>query len=365
MRLYQSVTGGTTLRLAYDGLDRIAEYDGSNALQRRYVHGPSMDEPLVQYEGSVTTDRRFMSSDERGSIISLTDNSGTLLGINRYDEFGNPQTTNIGTFGYTGQAWLPGVNLWYYKARHYDPELGRFLQTDPIDVEGGINLYAYVGNDPINWIDPLGLAPCLAPSSDPGGCSLILVGGAGGGFGDSPTGGAQVGAPGSNKKPIAGLNTDADIVVRGKRSKKGKRASRTLSVCEIGIAGALLSNEDMSFDLGKVVFKSGLDNDANLLTRNAFNSPDTWAVTQFNTVYVKPSHWGDVTNPRGAVFWEEVAHTAQFQTLGYAFYASYGQSAVRSYSKGGNGYELNDLEDQAKGWAERMANVYKIQPCAS
>jgi RHS repeat-associated protein len=156
MRLYQSVSGGTT-RFAYDGLDRIAEYDASNALQRRYVHGPNMDEPLVQYEGTGTSDRRFMSSDERGSIISLTDSSGTLLGLNRYDEYGNPQPTNIGAFGYTGQAWLPGVNLWYYKARHYDPELGRFLQTDPIDVEGGINLYAYVGNDPINWSDPLGL----------------------------------------------------------------------------------------------------------------------------------------------------------------------------------------------------------------
>jgi RHS repeat-associated protein len=157
MRLQQIISGGVTTKLAYDGLDRIAEYDGSNALQRRYVHGQGVDEPLVWYEGTGTTDRRFMSSDERGSIISLTDSSGALLGINRYDEFGQPQSTNLGAFGYTGQAWLPSVSLWYYKARHYDPELGRFLQTDPIGTSGGINFYAYAGNDPVNFIDPLGL----------------------------------------------------------------------------------------------------------------------------------------------------------------------------------------------------------------
>jgi RHS repeat-associated protein len=156
MRLYQSVSGGTTQHLAYDGLDRIAEYDGSNALQRRYVHGPSVDEPLVWYEGTGTTDRRFLGSDERGSVISVTDSSGTVLGLNKYDEFGQPQSTNLGVWGYTGQAWLPTISVWYYKARDYDPELGRLLQTDPIDMLGGINLYAYAGNDPINLRDPLG-----------------------------------------------------------------------------------------------------------------------------------------------------------------------------------------------------------------
>jgi RHS repeat-associated protein len=165
MRLYE-VTSGTSTRLAYDGLDRIAEYNGSNALQRRYVHGPGVDEPLVWYEGSGTTDRRFLSADERGSIVSVTNSAGTLLGINRYDEYGQPQGTNMGVFGYTGQAWLPSLGLWYYKARVYDPELGRFLQTDPIGYDDSPNLYAYVLNDPVNYNDPLGLECGFVSYSD-------------------------------------------------------------------------------------------------------------------------------------------------------------------------------------------------------
>ena len=97
----------------------------------------------------------------------MTDTSGTLLGLNKYDEYGNPQSTNLGVFGYTGQAWLPTMGVWYYKARIYEPELGRFLQTDPIGMEGGINLYAYVENDPVNESDPLGLASSVKPVMTP------------------------------------------------------------------------------------------------------------------------------------------------------------------------------------------------------
>ena len=75
LRLYQ-VSGATTTRFAYDGADLIAEYNASNALQRRYVHGPGTDEPLVWYEGSGTADRRFLHADERGSIAAVSNSSG-------------------------------------------------------------------------------------------------------------------------------------------------------------------------------------------------------------------------------------------------------------------------------------------------
>ncbi|WP_116811997.1 RHS repeat-associated core domain-containing protein [Steroidobacter cummioxidans] len=156
-RLYQSSSSAGVTRFAYDGDRLVAEYNASNQLLRRYVHGAAVDEPLVWYEGNGTATRRWLHADERGSIIAISDASGALFGINRYDEHGMPASDNVGRFQFTGQTWMPEVKLYYFKARFYSASLGRFLQTDPIGYAAGMNLYAYVRGDVINMRDPTGL----------------------------------------------------------------------------------------------------------------------------------------------------------------------------------------------------------------
>ncbi|MBN9466655.1 RHS repeat-associated core domain-containing protein [Brevundimonas sp.] len=150
-RLYQS---GST-RFLYDGQQVVAEYDTSGGLLRRYVPGLGLDNVVTAYEGA-GYDRRWLLSDERGSVVSITDGAANAIATNTYDEYGQPGAGNSGRFQYTGQMWLPEAHLYHYRARAYAPQIGRFMQTDPIGYQAGANIYAYVGADPVNFSDPLG-----------------------------------------------------------------------------------------------------------------------------------------------------------------------------------------------------------------
>jgi RHS repeat-associated protein len=106
-----------------------------------------------------------------GSTRYLSDNTGNSFpSALRFDAFGQRSATSgpvqPTTFQYAGgwayqteyaDATDPGLGLQYLQQRYYDPAIGRFISRDPIGFAGGLNLFAYCGNDPINCIDPLGL----------------------------------------------------------------------------------------------------------------------------------------------------------------------------------------------------------------
>jgi RHS repeat-associated protein len=158
--LQTTASAGATTTFLYAGDMLVGEYDASGNILRRYVPGPGVDEPVVWYEGAGTSDRRWLHADTAGSVIGYSDATGASDATYAYDPYGLPDSwtaTGAARYRYTGQLMIPEAHLYYYKARMYDPQNGRFLQTDPVGYQSDINLYAYVGNDPINGWDPSGM----------------------------------------------------------------------------------------------------------------------------------------------------------------------------------------------------------------
>ncbi|MBX9879874.1 MAG: RHS repeat-associated core domain-containing protein, partial [Candidatus Obscuribacterales bacterium] len=157
-RLALKTTSTSATRYLYSGMQRIEEYDNTTGnLLRRYVYGVSLDECLFTVDASGTV--TYLHGDETGSTILTTDSTGMPTQRNVYAPYGQLSSgslTNL-NIGYTGQFFEVETGLYFYKARHYSPKLGRFLQPDPIGYEGGLNLYEYCGSDPINFSDPFGL----------------------------------------------------------------------------------------------------------------------------------------------------------------------------------------------------------------
>ncbi len=164
-RIYKSSSLGTSI-FAYDGDNLIEEATSSGAAIARYAQGAGIDEPLAELRSGST---EYYEADGVGSVTSLSAPNGSLAQTYAFDTFGK-QTGASGSltnpFRYTGREFDAETNLYYYRARYYDPTAGRFITQDPLLFGGGdANFYAYVGGDPVYYADPSGKdRVCHVPS---------------------------------------------------------------------------------------------------------------------------------------------------------------------------------------------------------
>ena len=127
-------------------------------LTARYSHGERVDETLVVEQIGIGD--FFYHADHLGSVRLLTDDTGAVANTYEYDAYGRviaSSETIAQPYGFTGRERDQESGLYYYRARYYDPVAGRFVSEDPIGLRGGSNTYAYVGGNPIMYVDPLGL----------------------------------------------------------------------------------------------------------------------------------------------------------------------------------------------------------------
>ena len=147
-------TKGTDIsKFTHDGQDVVL--DDENTVITTYQNGAGTDNKLSIKNGS---NRSYVLGDHLGSTNGLADQSGAVTSSAAYDSFGNQTGTQATRYAFTGREHDDFTVLMYYRARMYDPALGRFISEDPIGFKGGdVNLYGYVHNNPINKKDPLGL----------------------------------------------------------------------------------------------------------------------------------------------------------------------------------------------------------------
>jgi RHS repeat-associated protein len=145
--------GGVSTKFLYDGLDIVREVGAQG--EASYLRTIAIDEALTRTD---PTDTVHYLADGLGSTVALTTAAGGLATTYTYDPYGTAAfsgSSSLNPFQFTGRE-NDSTGLYYHRARYHHPRLGRFISEDPIQFEGGLNLYNYVDNDPLNFSDPGG-----------------------------------------------------------------------------------------------------------------------------------------------------------------------------------------------------------------
>jgi RHS repeat-associated protein len=160
-----TTTGGSTVYHAYNGDECIADLDASGKLLRSYTWGLGIDNLLAMtVHNSSATNTFYAIKDHLGSVQSLVDSTGNVVESFTYDAWGNIlshfRTFELSNFScrymFQGREYSSATGLYNFRARWYDSQTGRWLSNDPIGISGGLNLHEFCGNNPMNYVDPMG-----------------------------------------------------------------------------------------------------------------------------------------------------------------------------------------------------------------
>jgi RHS repeat-associated protein len=143
------------IKYSYDGGNVIAEYDGDDRLLRKYIYGARVDEPVCMIDVADSNAVYYYHFDGVGSVAALSDSDGDSVQSYEYSIYGqvaaeDPNHPN--PYMFTGRRFDIETGLYHYRARCYNPHIGRFMQTDPVGYG-----YGYCGNNPVGYVDPMGL----------------------------------------------------------------------------------------------------------------------------------------------------------------------------------------------------------------
>ena len=162
----------TTLYLTYSDWNLLEERDSEGTLAAAYVHGPEIDDVIARLTPTSTI---YYHADAQHSTVAVTDAQGDVLERYTYDIFGLPTVRDGASYAtltatavgnrllFQGREWLAEVKLNDHRNRLYSPEMHRWINRDPIQEYGGINLYGFVENNPISKSDPSGNFTWLLP----------------------------------------------------------------------------------------------------------------------------------------------------------------------------------------------------------
>ncbi len=165
-----------TEHYVYNGNQRVLTLDENGRLEHRAMWAPGLDQLLVDevFDAAGMFDESLWAvTDHAGSVNQLLDSAGDVVEHREFDSFGgvraaydasgtaktldprNPAQDLDSDWAFAGRVWDDDAQLYYNRARWYEPESGRFVGEDP--ATEGSNWYRYAGNDPVNFRDPLGL----------------------------------------------------------------------------------------------------------------------------------------------------------------------------------------------------------------